>query len=58
MPLYIDGKRTFNKECYEKHKQLVRDYITINRLVRGGLLEYKHDLAETKRKIAINKAYS
>ena len=58
MPLYIEEKRTYNKAAWLTHKKLVSSLVMYQRYVRGGHPEYNKDIAEIKRKIAINKINS
>ena len=55
MPLYIEEKRVHSKTAYENHKSMMRSLTELQRLVRGGHPEYKNQVSELKKKIAVNK---
>ena len=55
MPLYIEEKRVHNKTAYENHKSMMKSLTQMQRFVRGGHPEYKTQISELKKKIAVNK---
>ena len=44
MPIYIDGKRIYNRAAWLEHKKLVRELILYSRFVKGGHPEIKQKI--------------
>lgn len=55
MPLYIEGKRVYNRDVWLKYKHLVSQAIQYQRLIRGGHSEYIIELRNIKKQIELCK---
>lgn len=58
MPLYIQGKRTFNRDSWITHKNLMKEYTFATRMIRGGHPQYIPIIKTLSRKIILNKLSS